>query len=340
MADERHEATGCRETREGVPIAPASPVVRARGVSKRFGNVVAVSDLSFDLGPGQAMALVGPNGAGKTTTLRMLATLLRPDSGEIQIMGKDVHDPFQVRPLIGYMPDVLGVYPEMLVREYLEFFARAYEIEERMLEYRMGEVVAFAGLREWMDVPAGGLSRGMLQRVALARALLHDPKVLLMDEPAAGLDPRARVEFREMLADLLRRGKSAIISSHVLADLEETCDRVTVIEMGRMLFSETMDVFLERARSSRTFRVRVTRTQGDQARDLLANHAQVTEVRWDGEDLLFDLVRGLGRPSSILRDLVTVPLEVESFAEVTCTLEQAYLKRTAAVLEVRRPEIR
>jgi ABC-2 type transport system ATP-binding protein len=312
----------------------AEKVVEVRGVSKRFGRTQAVSDVSFDLGPGEALGLVGPNGAGKTTTLRMLATLLAPDSGEIQVLGKSIADPFEVRPFIGFMPDVLGVYPEMLIKEYLEFFARAYDIEDRLIGYRIGEVVEFAGLGELLEKPAAGLSRGQLQRVALARALLHDPPLLLLDEPAAGLDPRSRVDFRHMVLALLKKGKSAIISSHVLADLEDMCGRIAVIERGRLMICESTDVFLEKARSARTYRVRVAPSSegGDveRAHALLKERAEVQNLRYENEDLLFDIGRENGIAARLLRHLMDAGLEIDNFAEVQFSLEEAYLLRTGS----------
>jgi ABC-2 type transport system ATP-binding protein len=309
--------------------APNRPVMRARGLTKWFGQVAAVSDLSLELSAGEALALVGPNGAGKTTTLLMLATLLPPDSGEILIMGLDARDPFSVRPLIGFMPDVLGVYPEMLVGEYLEFFARAYAIEERLIGYSIREAASFAGLENILDSPAGNLSRGMLQRVSLARAILHDPPVLLLDEPAAGLDPRSRTEFRHMILELRRKGKSIIISSHVLSDLEEISTRIAIIEEGRIRINEQMDVFVGNARGSRTFRV-IAAGDGERAHGLLKERSDIGNLRWDGEALLFELHRKSDAASDVLRNLVEAGVQIEGFSEVPFSLEKAYLARTSA----------
>jgi len=307
----------------------AAPVMEARGLTKSFGATRAVSDLGFRLSAGETLALVGPNGAGKTTTLLMLATLLPPDSGEITVMGRSARDPFRVRPLIGFMPDVLGVYPEMLVGEYLEFFARAYAIEESLLGYSIREAATFAGLEEILDAPAAGLSRGMLQRVSLARALLHDPPVLLLDEPAAGLDPRSRTEFRQMLLELRRKGKAIVISSHVLADLEEVSTRIAVIEEGRVLCNEEMDVFVKKAGRMRTFRVSAG-GDGGHAYSLLKERPDLTGLRWDGEELLFELSRDGAAAAQVLRALVEGGVQVEGFAEVPFSLEKAYLVRTSA----------
>jgi ABC-2 type transport system ATP-binding protein len=308
-------------------IPHSGPVLSARAISKSFGSVQAVSNLSLDLEPGEALALVGPNGAGKTTTLRMLATLLPHDSGDITIMGRSAKDPFNVRHFIGYMPDVLGVYPEMLVSEYLEFFARAYGIEEHLISYAMDEVTAFAGLEPFLGSPAYGLSRGMLQRVSLARALLHDPPVLLLDEPAAGLDPRSRSEFRQMLMQLRVKGKAAVISSHILSDLEETCTRIAVMDHGEIQLNEEMAQFLARSRGLRTFRVTVCGDR-EKAHAILAGRSDAAALRWDGETLLFEFTGNHSKASEVLGNLVREGVEVEGFAEIPLSLEQAYLART------------
>lgn len=303
------------------------PVLRVRELGKSFFNVIAVTHVSFELMPGETLALVGPNGAGKTTTLRMLATLLPPDFGEVSIMGCSARNPFKVRHFIGFMPDVLGVYPEMLVGEYLEFFARAYEIDEHMLNYSIREAVAFTGLESLLGAPTAGLSRGMLQRVSLARALLHDPPLLLLDEPAAGLDPQARSEFRHMLMALRKKGKAAVISSHVLSDLEETCTSIAVMDKGRINANEEMSVFLEKSRKTRTFRVTST---GDQERifQMLSGRSDISGLRWDGETLLFELAQDHASGAQVLRSLVVEGMQVEGFSEIPLSLEQAYLART------------
>jgi len=309
-----------------VVFPEGQPMLRMRGVSKSFGFTPAVRDVSFDLMPGQVLALVGSNGAGKTTTLRMLATLLPPDTGEIAIMGHSVADPFKVRPLLGFMPDVLGIYPEMLVGEYLEFFARAYNIPENMIDYCINEAVSFTGLQQMLPAPAAGLSRGILQRVALARALLHDPPVLLMDEPAAGLDPRSRADFRYMLLELRRKGKTVIISSHVLADLEDTCSHIAVIDHGVLMAFETMGTFLERAQRTRTWKVRVNGAS-DPTFKMLQSLPNVANLRYHGETMLFETPFGT-KGAEILRNLVSADAEIEEFAEVPLSLEEAYLART------------
>lgn len=307
-------------------------VLEAQGLTKSFGETRALTDVSFSLAQGESLALLGPNGAGKTTTLRILATLLKPDQGSFKVLGRS--DPYQVRRLIGYMPDVLGIYPEMQVKEYLEFFARAYQLGNTQRRERIEAMVAFAGLEGWLERPLEGMSRGQLQRVALARALLHDPLLLLLDEPAAGLDPRSRLEFRRLLQELRQRGKTVVISSHVLSDLEDTSSHIAVIEQGALLCLEPMHDFLEKTAAHATYRLSLV---GDlqPAMDFLKRHPRVHAVRLEGGEVLVELTRVDGLARDLLRELVEQKLEVEGFAEVTLSLEQAYLARTRDLAAVR-----
>lgn len=304
------------------------PALSTRGLVKYFGALTAVANVNLDLKPGETLALVGPNGAGKTTTLRLLATLLPPDGGTIAIMGKSARDPFPVRHFIGYMPDVLGVYPEMLVGEYLEFFARAYEIKDHLIGYCIRETAAFTGLEKLLDAPAAGLSRGMLQRVSLARALLHDPPVLLLDEPAAGLDPHSRAEFRHILMGLRNRGKAVIISSHILSDLEETCSAIALMDRGRIRLIEGMGDFLKRAGSTRTFRV-TSGKEHEKMFALMSGRKDISGLRWDGETLMFEMAKENGNAAGVLRSLVLEGIEVDGFTEIPLSLEKAYLAHTS-----------
>jgi ABC-2 type transport system ATP-binding protein len=209
---------------------------------KEFPNVVAVSDLSFEIEKGKVCGFVGPNGAGKTTTMRMIATLDMPTRGEIRVDGVSIFDaPYAARRKIGFMPDHLGVYPDMTVTDYLEFYARSYEIEPSERDRRVGEVKEFTELDKIDKKLVETLSKGMRQRLNLGRALLNDPKLLVMDEPAAGLDPRARVELRELIKSLATVGKTIFISSHILTELGEMCDSMLVIERGEMVAKGGLD---------------------------------------------------------------------------------------------------
>jgi ABC-2 type transport system ATP-binding protein len=215
--------------------------VEAAGVRRTFGDVVAVADVDLDVPPGQVTALVGPNGAGKTTLLLVLATLLEPDHGTISVAGHDpVADPLAVRARTGWMPDTFGTYDSLTAREALEFMAAAYRIPAPRRGERARELLALVHLLEFLDRPVHVLSRGQKQRLGLARALVHDPSVLLLDEPAAGLDPRSRIELRSLLRHLAAEGKAVLVSSHVLAELETTADRVVFVDRGRTVSAQSL----------------------------------------------------------------------------------------------------
>jgi ABC-2 type transport system ATP-binding protein len=209
--------------------------VEIRGLVKTFGPVRAVDGIDFSFREGEVHGFIGPNGSGKTTTMRIIAGVDVPDAGDVLVEGVSVVDyPEKVRRALGFMPDYLDSYPSMLVEEYLDFYARAYGYAPRRRRARMADVVAFVGLGEMLDRPVEGLSKGWKQRLSLARVLLNDPKVLILDEPAAGLDPRARIELRRLVGLLADHGKAVFMSSHILTELSELCRSVTILEKGRI----------------------------------------------------------------------------------------------------------
>lgn len=239
------------------PYGAGAPAIRITGLTKRYGEAFAVRDLDLEIGRGAVYGLIGPNGAGKTTTFSILATLLLPTAGRVRVLGLDpVADPTAVRKVMGYMPDVLGLYDDLRVEEYLEFFAASYKIPA----IRRGTVVD--GLLELVDLQArrdsvvNSLSRGMKQRLSLARALVHDPEVLILDEPASGLDPRARVELRDLLVELKDLGKTIIVSSHILSELAEMCTEVGIMDSGRLLVSGLPHEIRDRLGGVRSVKVR------------------------------------------------------------------------------------
>ncbi len=214
------------------------PAIETRHLTKRYGRFTALNELNLSIAPGTLYGFIGPNGAGKTTTLRMLAGLLEPSSGQIRLGGQEIsHDVAAARRLVGYMPDFFGVYEDMKVWEYLDFFARCYQLDSAQRRRVVNELLELVDLAERRDAWVESLSRGMRQRLCLAHALVHDPQILLLDEPASGLDPRARIEMRELLKELSGMGKTIIISSHILAELAEMCHQVGIIEHGRLLYS-------------------------------------------------------------------------------------------------------
>lgn len=212
------------------------PILLARDLFKSFGSVRAVDGVSFEVYPGEVVGFIGANGAGKTTTMRMMATLEVPDSGAVEVDGWDASQyPEQVRRLVGWMPDAYGAYTNMTVWDYLDFFARLLDLRGNERRERISEIVEFSGLTEMLDRPMAGLSKGMAQRLCLGRSLLQKPRVLIMDEPAAGLDPKARLEFKNAVALLKKSGVTIFISSHILSELEEMCDALLFIDQGRVV---------------------------------------------------------------------------------------------------------
>lgn len=218
------------------------PVIEIQNLAKSYGTRKAVDDLTLTIGQGELFGFIGPNGAGKTTTIRMMAGLLEPDAGDILIAGQSVrHAPDQVKRAIGYMPDAFGIYPDLKTWEYLDFFAMCYQIPDRQRPQLIDSLLELVDLQHRREDAVDKLSRGMKQRLSLARALIHDPQVLILDEPASGLDPRARVEIRELLVELAGMGKTIFFSTHILADVAEICTQVGILEAGKLVAQGTLE---------------------------------------------------------------------------------------------------
>ncbi|HRQ72889.1 MAG TPA: ABC transporter ATP-binding protein [Phycisphaerales bacterium] len=233
-------------------------MIETINLTKRYGELVALDNLNLTIDEGDCFGFIGPNGAGKTTTIKVLATLLKPSSGQAQVCGLTIgYQNRQIRPMIGYVPDFMGAYEDMVVTEYLEFFAAAYNIHGQERRRVVNDVLELTDLTYKATAEVNSLSRGMQQRLSIARVLLHDPKVLLMDEPASGLDPRARIEIRELLKELKRMGKTILISSHILHELAELCNVVGIIERGKLLYSGPVAEILRRARVGHVIHVGV-----------------------------------------------------------------------------------
>jgi len=237
--------------------------IETQNLTRRFGKMTAVDGLNLQIPAGSLYGLIGPNGAGKTTTLRMLTGLLEPSEGEILINGAPVlngskgPDWRELQRQIGYMPDFFGVYEDLVVWEYLDFFARCYDLPAARRRQVTDELLELVDLTEKREDYVQNLSRGMRQRLCLAHALVHDPQILLLDEPASGLDPRARVEMRELLRELSAMGKTIVLSSHILSELAELCDSVGILEKGRLVVSGPLPVIRAQMRSGRTLHIRV-----------------------------------------------------------------------------------
>lgn len=258
--------------------APPIPAVQTFGLTRLYGNITALDKLDLTVNQGDLFGFIGSNGAGKTTTLRILATFLAPSSGSAQILGRDLlKEADAVRHVIGYMPDFFGVYKDMEVTEYLDFFGACYKIPTAQREKTVNDVLELVGLTDKKGALIGALSRGMQQRLGLARVLIHDPQLLLLDEPASGLDPRARIEMMAILQELQRLGKTIIISSHILSELQTLCNRVAIIEKGRLIYSGPVQGVRDQMSQGRVVWVRVS-TEQAQAIDLLKARKEIAEV--------------------------------------------------------------
>ena len=254
------------------------PMIETINLTKKYGDLVALNNLNLSIDQGGCFGFIGPNGAGKTTTIKILATLLKPTWGEARIDGKVIgYQNPQIRPIIGYVPDFMGAYDDMVVSEYLEFFAACYDIHGKQRQQVVRDVLDLTDLNYKVNSEVNGLSRGMKQRLSIARVLLHDPKVLLLDEPASGLDPRARIEIRELLKELRRMGKTIIISSHILHELAELCNMVGVIEQGELLFSGSTTEIMARASMGQVVHI-IVEDRHELAAQLLGKVKGITKV--------------------------------------------------------------
>jgi ABC-2 type transport system ATP-binding protein len=303
-------------------------MIRIEGFTKRFGNFEAVQDLVLEVPQGVIYGLIGPNGAGKTTTFRFLATLLRPTHGRAWIDGVDVMRQFKkVRRLIGYMPDEIGLYEGMRIGEYLDFFAATFRIPLRKRSGLIGDVLELLDLTAKRDDFVDGLSRGMRQRLALAKTLLHDPKVLILDEPASGLDPRARLEIKELLKELRDMGKTILISSHILSELSDLCDYIGIIERGRLLTSGPIEEIRGAIRQHRV--IELSLTEESQALETILNSdSDVLNTEISGNVARIDYAGSDEALVELHRRLVQADLPVLWLREIETDLEEVFLTVT------------
>jgi ABC-2 type transport system ATP-binding protein len=308
-------------------------MIEVRNLSKRFKKLDALKSVNFEINQGDIFGYIGPNGAGKTTTIKILATLLLPSDGEAFIDGIDVvRDPMSVRKIIGYMPDFFGVYDEMKAWEYLDFFAACYRIPKTKRMGIIDDVLELTDLTTKKDAFIHELSRGMKQRLCLARCLVHDPKVLLLDEPASGLDPRARIELRELLKELGRMGKTILVSSHILTELADFCNTVGIIEAGEMILTGNIEDILREIKGCRVLEIRVTE-KDQEAREVLLAREKVTDVAI--VEPCFLRVSFTGETDEIpdLMDyLKEKGVRVVSFAEEETDLEDLFMRVTKGIV--------
>jgi ABC-2 type transport system ATP-binding protein len=310
-----------------------SAVIKTVNLTKRYGTLVALSNLNLEINEGDCFGFIGPNGAGKTTTIKILATLLQPTWGEARICDFVVgYESRKIRPLIGYVPDYFGAYEDMVVQEYLEFFAAAYNINGAARNKVVNDVLELTDLAYKKDAAVDGLSRGMKQRLSIARVLVHDPKVLLLDEPAGNLDPRARIEMRELLKELRRLGKTILISSHILPELADLCNTVGIIEQGELIYSGPVADIVRRAKVGMVIHVGVAGNQAG-AGALLAQDPNVENVAANNGYLEVSLKNGINDYSFVPQRLVQNGFRLTLLKEEEVNLETAFMRLTKGMVQ-------
>lgn len=308
-------------------------VLQVRGVTRRFGDLLAVDDVSFDVGGGSIVGFIGPNGAGKTTTMRICATLDLPDEGDVFVNGHSVlDDPRRARREMGFMPDAYGAYANTPISDYLDFYARAYGLRGRARRDTIADVVDFTGLAPLVSKNMDALSKGMRQRLCLAKTMLHDPGIFILDEPAAGLDPRARVELRELLKALAEAGKGVLISSHILTELSEMCDAVVVIEGGKLKAEGTVEGVTQGITGHVAVLVR-TLAPIEELERALAEAPNVLGQRREKGGVIVELDTDPEHQAALLAYLVERGLRPVSFAPEVLDLEDVFLSVTEGILQ-------
>jgi ABC-2 type transport system ATP-binding protein len=306
-------------------------LIETRDLTKKYGELFAIKQLDLRLEKGDVFGFIGPNGAGKTTTMRILATLLNPTWGEAYVCGYSIYTrPKEIRRIIGYMPDFFGVYDDMKVIEYLEFFAAAYRIKGLQRRKICDEVLELVDLGYKREALVTSLSRGMTQRLGLARVLLHDPQVLLLDEPASGLDPRARIEIRGLLKELRKMGKTIMVSSHILPELADICNKIGIIERGELLISADVADVMRRVRQRTVLNVRVANDM-DGAAAFLSGLSSVQQVDSRDGVLVVTLAEGSDDYSDLSTALVKAGYKLTLFKEDELNLETAFMALTKGI---------
>ena len=306
-------------------------MIQTEDLTKAYGDLKAINSLKLDLDEGDLFGFIGPNGSGKTTTMRILATLLQPSWGEATVCGYSIYThPKEIRRLIGYMPDFFGVYDDMKVIEYLEFFAAAYRIKGAARRKKCDEMLELVDLGYKRDAFVTSLSRGMTQRLGLARVLLHDPQVLLLDEPASGLDPRARIEIRGLLKELRKLGKTIMVSSHILPELADICNKVGIIERGELLVSAEVAEVMRQVRECPVLAIEVVGDR-DAAAKVLEDHDSVDKIEQRDGQLFATLAAGIEDYSDLPTLLVQAGFRIKTFKEDEINLETAFMHLTKGI---------
>jgi ABC-2 type transport system ATP-binding protein len=319
-------------------VAPTHPMIELRRLFRFFGETKAVNDVSFEVKAGQVFGFIGPNGAGKTTTMRILATLDIPDYGDALVDGFSViNDPDRVRRRLGFMPDDFGTYPNMNCTEYLDFFARSYGLIGRERAKALRHTLQYTGLDKIAEKSIQGLSKGMRQRLCLGRAMIHDPAVLILDEPANGLDPRARIELRQMVMGLAAAGKSLLVSSHILSELGEMCDCLGIIERGQMIASGTVEEIRNRLQPHLDIRVQVA-DQLQETINWLNQQSGISLVTATDKIIRFQLASNESIDKDkqlveLLRGMIHQGLSIAEFSTEGRTLEDVFMQITTGAVQ-------
>jgi ABC-2 type transport system ATP-binding protein len=309
-------------------------MIECRDLTKKYGDLFALDRLTLKLDKGDVFGFIGPNGAGKTTTMRILATLLNPSWGEASVCGYSIYTGAKdIRRSIGYMPDFFGVYDDMKVIEYLEFFAAAYRIKGPERRKKCDQVLDLVDLGYKRDALVTSLSRGMTQRLGLARVLLHEPQVLLLDEPASGLDPRARIEMRELIKELRGMNKTIMVSSHILPELADICNKIGIIERGKLLFNDDVAAAVKQVRQSHVFHVSVGADQNEVAAKKLETFPEVegVEVQPEAAGVKVTLRDGNTDGSFIPERLIHEGFKLRGFKEEEINLEDVFMRITKGI---------
>lgn len=310
-------------------------MLQVENLTKDFGPLRAVDQLSFTLEKGRICGFVGPNGAGKTTTMRIIATLDEPTAGRVHVDGMSLfEEPYKVRRSIGFMPDHYGAYPSLTCQDYLEFYARAYELERNVRRTRIQGIMEFTGLDKIAPKQVESLSKGMKQRLNLARALINDPKLLIMDEPAAGLDPRARVELRFLVKSLAERDKTVFISSHILTELAEICDHMLIIDQGRSVAFGRFEDIQKELQEGIEITVRLLHAEQLERLEMaLSERAGVQSIRVDPNGVIrFGFHEDPGKLPALIRDLMNQDLSIVEFKHGALSMEDIFMKITEGQL--------
>jgi len=317
-------------------------MIKTEDLTKQYGKLFALKNLSLELNEGDLFGFIGPNGSGKTTTMKMLATLLQPTWGEAYVCGMSIYTkPKEIRRIIGFMPDFFGVYDDMKVIEYLEFFAAAYRVKGEARRKVCNEVLELVDLGYKREALVTSLSRGMTQRLGLARVLLHNPQVLLLDEPASGLDPRARIEIRELLKRLGSMGKTIMVSSHILPELADVCNKVGIIERGELLVDAKVEDVMRRVRDQIAVLVDLAEPRDDsfskkveKCMKFLSDDVVVDKTELDKSGAIRVFIKkglGLDDYSALLTRLIEQKFRIKSFCEEEVNLETAFMTLTRGI---------